>query len=59
MPVPFLLIAGARGRWTLLATVLGSSVPMLGSTVINVALPRGPSTTWLSGPVAGTSRPTT
>src|SRR3954468_894052 len=34
-----LRIATARGRWTLLATVLGSSVVMLGSTVTNVALP--------------------
>src|SRR3954454_22459011 len=34
-----LRIASARGRWTLLATVLGSSVVMLGSTVTNVALP--------------------
>ncbi|MEU9317262.1 MFS transporter [Streptomyces sp. NPDC048295] len=39
-PVPFLRIASARGRWTLLATVLGSSVVLLGSTVTNVALPR-------------------
>ncbi len=35
-----LRIADARGRWTLLATVLGSSVVLLGSTVTNVALPR-------------------
>lgn len=34
-----LRIGTARGRWTLLATVLGSSVVMLGSTVTNVALP--------------------
>ncbi|MFJ6087911.1 MFS transporter [Streptomyces sp. NPDC092369] len=34
-----LRIASARGRWTLLATVLGSSVVLLGSTVTNVALP--------------------
>ncbi|MFC9975341.1 MFS transporter [Spirillospora sp. NPDC127200] len=38
-------MAGARlgtapGRWILLATVLGSSVAMLDSTVVNVALPR-------------------
>src|SRR5690349_20321047 len=32
-------ISSARGRWTLLATALGSSVVMLGSTVTNVALP--------------------
>ncbi|HEX6472367.1 MAG TPA: MFS transporter [Streptosporangiaceae bacterium] len=30
----------ARGRWILLATVLGSSVAMLDATVVNVALPR-------------------
>ncbi|GGW79175.1 MULTISPECIES: MFS transporter [Streptomyces] len=35
-----LRVAGARGRWTLLATVLGSGVVLLGSTVTNVALPR-------------------
>lgn len=35
-----LRLASARGRWTLLATVLGSSVVLLGSTVTNVALPR-------------------
>ncbi|WP_419664736.1 MFS transporter [Streptomyces sp. 2-1] len=40
VPVPLLRIASARGRWTLLATVLGSSVVLLGSTVTNVALPR-------------------
>lgn len=31
--------ASASGRWILLATVLGSSVAMLTSTVVNVALP--------------------
>ncbi|GAA4090755.1 MFS transporter [Actinomadura miaoliensis] len=30
----------AQGRWLLLATVLGSSVALLDSTVVNVALPR-------------------
>ncbi|MCQ4199555.1 MFS transporter [Streptomyces coelicoflavus] len=35
-----LRIAGSRGRWTLLATVLGSGVVLLGSTVTNIALPR-------------------
>ncbi|MFE9356318.1 MFS transporter [Streptomyces olivaceoviridis] len=35
-----LRLASARGRWTLLATVLGSTVVLVGSTVINVALPR-------------------
>ncbi|MEU1342000.1 MFS transporter [Streptomyces sp. NPDC005827] len=34
-----LRIGSARGRWTLLATVLGSGVVLLGSTVTNVALP--------------------
>ena len=32
-------LAEARGRWVLLATVLGSSVAMLDATVVNVALP--------------------
>jgi EmrB/QacA subfamily drug resistance transporter len=31
--------SGAAGRWVLLATVLGSSMAMLDSTVVNVALP--------------------
>ncbi|WP_406425661.1 MFS transporter [Streptomyces sp. NBC_01589] len=35
-----LRVADARGRWTLLATALGSGVVLLGSTVTNVALPR-------------------
>ncbi|RPF30451.1 MFS transporter [Streptomyces sp. TLI_185] len=34
-----LRITSARGRWTLLATVLGSGVVLLGSTVTNIALP--------------------
>src|SRR5437667_2068789 len=34
-----LLYASARGRWVLLATVLGSAVVMLDGTVVNVALP--------------------
>lgn len=38
-PPAVLRIAGARGRWTLLATVLRSGVVLLGSTVTNVALP--------------------
>ncbi|MFB7171023.1 MFS transporter [Streptomyces sp. NPDC056254] len=33
-------LASARGRWILLATVLGSTMAMLDSTVVNVALPR-------------------
>ncbi|ROQ60130.1 EmrB/QacA subfamily drug resistance transporter [Streptomyces sp. 840.1] len=37
-PAP-LRIDSARGRWTLLVTVVGSGVVMLGSTVTNVALP--------------------
>ncbi|MBQ0850415.1 MFS transporter [Streptomyces sp. BH-SS-21] len=37
---PPLRLADAHGRATLLVTVLGSSVVMLGSTVTNVALPR-------------------
>ncbi|HEU5156837.1 MAG TPA: MFS transporter [Streptosporangiaceae bacterium] len=35
-----LRLAEARGRWVLLATVLGSSVALLDATVVNVALPR-------------------
>jgi EmrB/QacA subfamily drug resistance transporter len=35
-----LKLSEARGRWVLLATVLGSSVAMLDATVVNVALPR-------------------
>ena len=31
---------GAKGRWILLATVLGSGVAMLDATVVNLALPR-------------------
>ncbi|MFI8500317.1 DHA2 family efflux MFS transporter permease subunit [Streptomyces sp. NPDC085524] len=37
---PDVAIASARGRWILLTTVLGSSMAMLDSTVVNVALPR-------------------
>ncbi|MEU1627681.1 MFS transporter [Streptomyces sp. NPDC020096] len=33
-------LAGARGRWVLLATVLGSGMALLDGTVVNVALPR-------------------
>jgi EmrB/QacA subfamily drug resistance transporter len=33
-------LSEARGRWVLLATVLGSSVAMLDATVVNVALPK-------------------
>ncbi|GGX81590.1 MFS transporter [Streptomyces fructofermentans] len=36
---PALRLASARGRWTLLATVTGSGVVLLGSTATNVALP--------------------
>ena len=32
-------LGGARGRWVLAATVLGSSMAMLDGTVVNVALP--------------------
>jgi EmrB/QacA subfamily drug resistance transporter len=34
-----LRLSEARGKWVLLATVLGSSMVMLDSTVVNVALP--------------------
>ncbi|CAM5629068.1 MFS transporter [Streptomyces californicus] len=33
-------VASPAGRWVVLTTVLGSSMAMLDSTVINVALPR-------------------
>jgi EmrB/QacA subfamily drug resistance transporter len=36
---PLLHVSSAAGRWVLLATVLGSSMAMLDSTVVNVALP--------------------
>jgi EmrB/QacA subfamily drug resistance transporter len=35
-----LRVGEARGRWVLLATVLGSSMALLDSTVVNLALPR-------------------
>jgi len=35
-----LRLGSAAGRWVLLATVLGSSLVMIDSTVVNVALPR-------------------
>ncbi|MEV7520153.1 MFS transporter [Streptomyces sp. NPDC091371] len=38
--VPGIAVASARGRWILLTTVLGSSMALLDSTVVNVALPR-------------------
>jgi EmrB/QacA subfamily drug resistance transporter len=37
--VPQLRTSSAAGRWVLVATVLGSSMAMLDSTVVNVALP--------------------
>jgi len=36
---PDLRLSDARGRWVLLATVLGSGVAMLDATVVNIALP--------------------
>src|SRR5215475_6854721 len=36
---PQLQVSSAVGRWVLLATVLGSSMVLLDSTVVNVALP--------------------
>jgi EmrB/QacA subfamily drug resistance transporter len=36
---PDIRLGGARGRWVLAATVLGSSLAMLDATVVNVALP--------------------
>src|SRR6202044_2671672 len=38
-PVPRLRVSSPAGRWVLLATVLGTSMVMLDSTVVNVALP--------------------
>ncbi|MET9912102.1 MFS transporter [Streptomyces sp. NPDC006476] len=38
--MPDVRLASPQGRWILLTTVLGSSMAMLDSTVINVALPR-------------------
>ncbi|MEU8438722.1 MFS transporter [Streptomyces sp. NPDC029216] len=37
---PGVVLRSARGRWVLLATVLGSAMALLDSTVVNVALPR-------------------
>lgn len=37
---PDIRLASAKGRWILLATVLGSGVAMLDATVVNVALPK-------------------
>jgi EmrB/QacA subfamily drug resistance transporter len=39
-PVEGLQLGTARGRWVLLATVLGSGMAQLDGTVVNVALPR-------------------
>jgi EmrB/QacA subfamily drug resistance transporter len=39
-PVEPLSLASPRGRWVLVATVLGSGIATLDSTVVNVALPR-------------------
>jgi EmrB/QacA subfamily drug resistance transporter len=38
--MPDVRLASSQGRWILLTTVLGSSMAMLDSTVVNVALPR-------------------
>ncbi|GAA3813270.1 MFS transporter [Streptomyces chiangmaiensis] len=37
---PVIRIGSAQGKWILLTTVLGSSMALLDSTVVNVALPR-------------------
>ncbi len=37
--LPAVRIATPSGKWILLTTVLGSSMAMLDSTVVNVALP--------------------
>lgn len=38
--MPDIRLSSAQGRWVLFTTVLGSSMAMLDSTVVNVALPR-------------------
>ncbi|MER6981669.1 MFS transporter, partial [Streptomyces carpinensis] len=38
--MPDIRLSSAQGKWILLTTVLGSSMAMLDSTVVNVALPR-------------------
>ncbi|MFC3573697.1 MFS transporter [Streptomyces yaanensis] len=38
--IPSVRITSPQGKWILLTTVLGSSMAMLDSTVVNVALPR-------------------
>ncbi|MFJ6986334.1 MULTISPECIES: MFS transporter [unclassified Streptomyces] len=38
--MPDVRLASPRGKWILLTTVLGSSMALLDSTVVNVALPR-------------------
>lgn len=38
--VPAVRLASPQGKWILLTTVLGSSMALLDSTVVNVALPR-------------------
>ncbi|MFE9020487.1 MFS transporter [Streptomyces sp. NPDC007808] len=38
--MPDVRLASPQGRWILLTTVLGSSMAMLDSTVVNIALPR-------------------
>ncbi|MFI8889177.1 MFS transporter [Streptomyces paradoxus] len=38
--MPDVRLASPQGKWVLLTTVLGSSMAMLDSTVVNVALPR-------------------
>ncbi|MFD9436794.1 MFS transporter [Streptomyces sp. NPDC060002] len=38
--MPDVRLASTQGRWILLTTVLGSSMALLDSTVVNVALPR-------------------
>ena len=40
MVEPEVAYRSARGRWVLLATILGSGMAMLDGTVVNVALPR-------------------
>ncbi|WP_241253471.1 DHA2 family efflux MFS transporter permease subunit [Streptomyces sp. W1SF4] len=39
-PEPAVALGSAQGRWIVVATVLGSAMALLDSTVVNVALPR-------------------
>ena len=38
--MPDIRLASPQGKWILFTTILGSSMALLDSTVVNVALPR-------------------